>query len=96
MYASSNFLAVDDDQPRFLFAMLDQSYVAGNAISALTLLAARGGNGSLTYSLSPSVPGLDFNASTRSLTGTPTTAGTYTMIYTVTDADGDTAELSLY
>ena len=94
MYASSNFLAVDDDQPRFLFAMLDQSYVAGNAISALTLLAARGGNGSLTYSLSPSVPGLDFNASTRSLTGTPTTAGTYTMIYTVTDADGDTAELS--
>ena len=94
MFASSNVLAVDDEQPRFLFGILDKSYVAGDAVSEPALPAAIGGNLPLTYSLSPSVPGLDFNASTRSLTGTPTTAGTHAMIYTVTDADGDTAELS--
>ena len=94
MFASSNVLTVDDEQPRFLFGVLDKSYVAGDAVSEPALPAALGGNLPLTYSLSPSVPGLDFNADTRSLTGTPTTAGTHAMTYTVTDADGDTAELS--
>ena len=59
----------------------------------LALPTATGGDGTLTYSLSPSVPGLTFNASTRRLTGTPSNAGTYNMTYTVTDADGDTGAL---
>ena len=72
----------------------DQTYTVGTAIDALTLPEASGGNGTLAYSLSPNVPGLTFNASTRQLTGTPTTAGTYAMTYTVTDEDDDTDTLS--
>ena len=72
----------------------NQTYTVGTAIATLTLPAASGGDGTLTYSLSPSVPGLSFDAMTRRLTGTPTTAGTHAMTYTVTDADGDTDTLS--
>ena len=74
----------------------DRTYRVGMAIDALTLPEAGGGDGdgTLTYSLSPDVPGLSFNAATRRLTGTPTVAGTYSMTYTVTDADGDTDSLS--
>ena len=71
-----------------------QTYTVGTAIDALALPVASGGNGTLAYSLSPSVPGLSFNASTRQFTGTPSTAGTHAMTYTVTDEDGDTDTLS--
>ncbi len=71
----------------------DQTYMVGTAIDALTLPEATGGDGTLTYSLSRSVPGLTFNTSTRRLTGTPTTGGSYDLTYTVTDADGDTDTL---
>ena len=72
----------------------DQTYTVGTAIDALTLPTASGGDGTLTYSLTSSVPGLSFNAATRQLTGTPTTAGSYIMTYSVADEDGDTATLS--
>ena len=72
----------------------DQTYIVGTAIGELTLPEATGGDGSLTYSLSQEIPGLTFDASTRRLTGTPATAGTYDMTYTVTDEDGDTDTLS--
>ena len=72
----------------------DRTYTEDTAIDALTLPEASGGNGTLTYTLSPNVPGLTFNATTRQLTGTPSTAGTYSMTYTVTDEDGDTDSLS--
>ena len=56
---------------------------------------ATGGDGTLTYSLSPVVPaGLSFDADARTLSGTPKcapAAGEYT--YTATDEDGDKAEL---
>ena len=55
---------------------------------------ASGGGGTLTYSLTPEVPGLRFNAATRQLTGTPTAAAVYNMTYTATDEDGDTDSLS--
>ena len=67
------------------------NYVAGTAISALRLPEAFGGDGELTYSLSPQVPGLVFDAALRQLGGTPTAAGAYTMTYTVRDAAGNTA-----
>ncbi len=65
----------------------NQTYTVGAAIDALTLPQATGGDGTLTYSLSPNVPGLSFNARARQLTGRPTTSGTYNMTYTVRDAD---------
>ncbi len=71
----------------------DRTYMEGAAIDPLTLPEATGGNGRLTYGLSPDVPGLSFIASMRQLTGTPSTAGIYDMTYTVTDADGDTDTL---
>ena len=82
-------------QPSFgTAAVSNQTYTAGTAVTPLTLPAASGGDGTLSYSLSPSVPGLTFSASTRRLTGTPMTPGTYNMTYAVTDADGDTASLN--
>ena len=72
----------------------NQSYSPGIAIDTLTLPTASGGNGTLSYSLTPAVPGLTFNATTRRLAGTPSTAGTYAMTYTVRDIDGDTDTLS--
>ena len=84
-----------DTPPSFGTATADhQTYDAGSAIGPLTLPAASGGDGFLTYSLAPSVAGLTFSASTRQLTGTPSAAGTYAMTYTVTDEDGDTDTLS--
>ena len=72
----------------------DQRYTVGTAIDALTLPTGSGGDGALTYSLSPEVPGLSFNATTRRLTGTPTTAGSYNMTYRIRDVDGDTDSLT--
>ena len=71
----------------------NQSYAVDTAIDALTLPAGTGGDGDLTYSLSPTVPGLTFDAGTRRLSGTPSTAGTYSMTYAVADEDGDTDSL---
>ena len=86
--------AMDDSEPGFDAATIaDRAYTAGTAIGVLTLPEASGGDGTLAYSLSPSVPGLAFNAGTRRLTGTPTAAGTHAMTYTVTDDDGDSDTL---
>ena len=72
----------------------NQTYTVGTAIATLTLPEATGGNGDLTYSLSPSVHGLTFNDSARQLGGTRSAAGTHAMTYTVTDEDGDSDTLS--
>ncbi len=72
------------------------AWTAGTAISTLQLPAASGGNAPLTYSLTPTLPtGLTFDATARTLTGTPTEAFSKTSFtYTVTDGDGDTATLT--
>ena len=61
------------------------------AISRLTLPEASGGNGTLSYSLAPTVPGLTFATATRTLSGTPTSAGTYDKTYQAVDGDANTA-----
>ena len=57
---------------------------------------ASGGTGELTYSVSDLPTGLAFDASTRTLSGTPTAAtdGAVTVIYTVIDEDGNAAALT--
>ena len=89
------------DAPSFEGATVaNQMYEAGVAIEALELPAASGGSGDLTYSLLPEVPGLTFDAATRTLSGTPSDVVVfpekvfYLMAYEVTDADGATATLT--
>ena len=55
----------------------NQSYTVGVSISALLLPQASGGNGLLSYALTPSILGLTFAQNSRTLTGTPTTAKTH-------------------
>ena len=80
----------------------DQTYTMGRPITALTLPLATGGTGTLTYTLRDgsgndvdatdnAVPGLTFNTTSRVLSGTPTTAATTALTYTVTDERGSTA-----
>ena len=73
-----------------------QTYVVGRAIADLVLPEASGGDGELTYSISALPVGLEFDASTRTLGGTPTEAtdGAVEVTYTATDDDDDTATLT--
>ena len=77
----------------------DKRYVQNLPIDMETLPAASGGDGALTYAISPPLPaGLVFDPGTRQLSGTPTepqTATRYT--YTATDIDStspDSASLT--
>ena len=79
-----------DTAPTFTRTVADQSYAVGEAIRPLVLPEAVGGNGALSYELTPEVPGLTFDRGTRTLSGTPSTANSYTMTYRVTDADDNT------
>ena len=68
-------------------SIADQFYTVGTAIPALTLPGATGGIGTLSYSLTPKadIPaGLTFDATARSLKGTPTTATVVTLTYAAT------------
>ena len=67
----------------------------GAASVALTLPQARSGDGELSYSLAPAVPGLTFDPQLRRLSGTPTRVGRYPVVYRVQDADGDEDTLRL-
>ena len=73
-------------------SITDLSLIQGEAAIVVTLPAATGGNGALSYAFSPDLPpGLTFDPVTRTLSGTPTgtlPASPYT--YTVTDADANT------
>ena len=85
-----------DAEPEFPAgsSLEDLAVPAGEPIEALTLPEASGGDGALTYSLSPAVPGLSFDPVERQLTGTPTEIANYDMTYSAADADGDAATLT--
>ena len=89
---------VDDDaievQPlSFATTISNQSFLVGVPIDEVVLPDAVGGTQPYRYALTPDPPaGLEFDASTRSISGTPSAsmpATTYT--YTVTDDDNATA-----
>ena len=71
----------------------DQEFPVNTLITPLQLPVATGGTPPYTYTLSPIPNGLNFNAATRLLTGTPTTVGTTNATYTVTDTTGTFAAL---
>ena len=74
----------------------DQRWEEGAFIAPLSLPAASGGQGELTYSLSPPPPeGVSFDRSLRTLSGRPTTvSGPVEYTYAATDATGASASLS--
>jgi hypothetical protein len=81
----------------FAAAVDDQTYTAGTAIDDLVLPAASGGTGTLTYSILTTLPaGLEFDAATRTLSGTPSAAtdGAVDVTYLVTDEGGAAAVLT--
>ena len=95
--ASDTFaVKVETDTQPVLAAITDQSYTRGVEIEALTLPSSSTGNGPLTYSLSPALPaGLGFDATTRTLSGTPTgLQATTSYTYKVVDANADEATQS--
>ena len=73
-----------------------QTYVVGRAIADWVLPEASGGDGALRYSVSTLPAGLEFDAATRTLGGTPreATDGAVAVTYTATDDDDDTATLT--
>ncbi|MDE0206704.1 MAG: putative Ig domain-containing protein, partial [Candidatus Tectomicrobia bacterium] len=93
-------MVMQDLAPTFEQAgITDKTYTRGLTIDGETLPAASGGDGMLTYSISPVLPaGLTFDPATRLLSGTPAAqqgAALYT--YTATDSDAanpDSASLT--
>ena len=81
--------------PRDLAPAFEPGGIAGKIydrdvpIDSETLPAASGGDGVLTYTLTPDLPaGLAFDPATRVLSGTPTEAQAETLYtYTATDSD---------
>ena len=89
-------LRVADAVPSFATTLEARRYLPNLRVSD-QLPAATGGDGALTYSLSPAAlpAGLSWNAATRTISGTPTSA-TAAASYTLaaTDTDGDAATLT--
>ncbi|WP_231463608.1 putative Ig domain-containing protein [Pedobacter sp. Leaf132] len=70
------------------------SGTVGASYPAQLIPSATGGVGAYTYVATGLPPGLTFNASTREITGTPTQAGNYSVLVSVTDSQGNTANNS--
>ncbi|WP_165825389.1 Ig-like domain-containing protein [Pedobacter yonginense] len=63
--------------------------VVGTSYPTQTLPAVAGGTAPYTYLATNLPPGLNFNTTTREITGTPTLGGTYIVSLTATDANGN-------
>ena len=68
-------------------AVSSPALVVDQAMEAMVLPEATGGNGALTYSLTSVPAGLSFDPATRRLSGTPTEEGSYVFTYRAEDAD---------
>ena len=84
-----NAAAVADTAPSFA----QGANIANQTHTTLTLPEASGGNGALTYTLTPALPaGLSFAADARTISGMPTMAASMqTYTYTVMDSDANMA-----
>ena len=80
-----------DTPPTFDEAIVtDRRYLVTSVTCTLALPEATGGNGDLSYTLTPTGPNWNFDATTRILSVSPTTAGTWDIVYRVHDADANT------
>ena len=79
-----NILIAKTATPLALSSVSTRRGTVGSAFG-VTLPAATGGTGTYTYSLTESIPGVAFTASTRRLSGTPSSSGSYSVSYTVND-----------
>ena len=77
--------------PLVIAAKVLANGTVGTAYAAETLPAATGGTGPYSYSAINLPAGMSFDADTREITGTPTEAGNFNIVLTVTDAEGRTA-----
>ena len=84
----------EEGSPTFADTIANQTYTKDTAITALELPEATGGMGALTYSLAPVPAGLEFDAATRTLSGTPSTASTTATTHTYTVTDSATSPLT--
>ena len=86
----------EDAQPTFGTATVaNQSWKKNKAITAITLPTATGGNGTLSYALSPALPAGVAKDASHEISGTPSvTLAATTYTWTATDVDGDSAELT--
>ena len=86
---------IPDTAPTFATTQDDLTFTATSPIANVTLPVASGGNGDLSYrlpDLATLVPGLSYDADSRTLSGTPDTAATaVTLTYTAVDSDDNTA-----
>ena len=72
-------------------ATISDTHAKLTKVFTLQLPAGTSGDGDLDYDASGLPPGLTFVTSTRTITGTPTTANRYEVTYTATDEDEDVA-----
>ena len=96
--ATVNFsIEVEPDlMPAFTASVADQRYNKSAAILPVVLPNASGGDGALTYGLSPALPpGLSFDLDSRTIAGTPSAESPRTeYTWMATDEDGDTTALT--
>ena len=91
-YVDISFRVVQDNMPS-LVAIQDYTGIEGSLFTE-QLPAGTGGDGTLTHGATGLPAGLSFITSTRTITGTPPTAGIGHVDYTATDEDGDVARQS--
>ena len=79
-----------EDAFTFASTVGDQAYTAGTEITALVLPEATGGEGAITYRVFGLPAGLEFDAATHTISGTPTAAteGAVEVTYLAQDSAG--------
>ena len=89
-------MVLKDLMPSFGEAVQNQTWIQDSEIAAFDLPGAEGGNGAISYSITPELPaGLVFQAGDQTVFGTPTEAQERTLyVYGAVDADGDAVELT--
>ena len=82
--------------PRFGINRYIRTLQTGQTYADSVIPDALGGDGTITYTVSGVIPsGINFNANTRTWSGTPDTVGVYELVLTATDENGDTDDLAV-